>query len=256
MRASRWILDLTALVVLFGAIPSAAQTNPRFDVATVKLSPPPEGNLININLGTFRNGRLTMDNVTLNDAIKFAYELVSDEQLTGPEWNKSIRFDIVGLAPPETPLDQLHLMLQDLLTARLHLVLRRDQKALRYLQLLPSKTGPKLQRAATTAPTNVNPQVRGRIDHPRMSMSGLTSLLSRFERQTIVDRTGLAGLYEVKLEWTPDNALTQNNPDAPLDGRPSLFEAVQEQLGLKLEPGRGPLDILVVEQATKVPGEN
>ncbi|MEP6963053.1 MAG: hypothetical protein ABI995_13320, partial [Acidobacteriota bacterium] len=54
-----------------------AQSAPRFEVATLKLSPPPEGNLININLGTFRNGRFTMNNVTLNDAIKFAYELVS-----------------------------------------------------------------------------------------------------------------------------------------------------------------------------------
>lgn len=232
-----------------------AQPNPTFEVATVKLSPPPEGDLFNINLGTFRNGRLTMDNVTLNDIIKFAYELVSDEQLVGPDWNRSVRFNIVASAPPDTPPDQLRLMLRSLLAERLHLVLRREEKNIRYLGLILNRNGTKLPTSAKEV-SNVNPQIRGRIDHPRMPMSGLASLLSRFERQTIVDRTGLIGVYEVKLEWAPDNALTQNPADTAPDSRPNLFEAVQEQLGLRLEPGRGPLEVLIVEQASKVPEEN
>jgi uncharacterized protein (TIGR03435 family) len=71
----------------------------RFDVATLKLSPPPQGDSFAINLGDFRNGRLAMTNVTLNDSIKFAYELPSDDLLVGPDWNRSVRFDIVALAP-------------------------------------------------------------------------------------------------------------------------------------------------------------
>lgn len=239
--------------------PAAAQSqsNPRFEVATVKLSVPPEGDLIYINLGAFQNGRLTMDNVTLSDAIKFAYELVSDEQLVGTDWNKSVRFDIVALAPPETPPGQLRLMLRALLAERLHLVLRREQKVLRYLELIQGRSGSKLENAAKgMTAANVDPQVRGRIVHNRMSMSLLASLLSRFERQTIVDRTGLTGLYEVKLEWAPDNALMRNDAGSLVESGPNLFEAVQEQLGLRLESARGPLEVLVVEQAAKVPEEN
>jgi uncharacterized protein (TIGR03435 family) len=80
-----------------------------------------------------------------------------------------------------------------------------------------------------------------------MGMQGLATLLSRFERQTIVDMTGLKGLYEVKLEWARD----------PNDGSgPTIYTAVQEQLGLKLEARKGPLDVLVVDQAEKVPTDN
>jgi len=104
----------------------------RFEVATVRLSPPPDCNSININLGTFRNGRLTFNNVTLNDLIKFAYELVSDNQMTVPAWTGMVRFDIETLAAPDTPMPQLRLMTQTLLAERLHLVLRRDEKVLCY----------------------------------------------------------------------------------------------------------------------------
>ena len=95
----------------------------RFEVATVKLSPPPDGNSLNINLGTFRNGRLTFNNVTLNDLIKFAYELVSDNQMTVPAWTGMVRFDVEALAAPDTPMPQLHLMTQTLLAERLQQLL-------------------------------------------------------------------------------------------------------------------------------------
>jgi uncharacterized protein (TIGR03435 family) len=76
-----------------------------------------------------------------------------------------------------------------------------------------------------------------------MTMQLLATLLSRFERQTIVDMTGLAGPYEIKLEW--DTA-----------AGPSIFTAVQEQLGLKLESRKGPLDVLVIDHADQIPGAN
>jgi uncharacterized protein (TIGR03435 family) len=225
-------------------------------VATLKLSPAPPGNLISINLGSFRNGRLTLTNVTLNDAIKFAYELVSDAQLEGPDWTKIIRFDIVAQAPPETPLEQVHAMTRQLLAERLHLVLRHEQKVLPHLALVVGKGGAKLQAAKQDAAPNPGPQVPGSIAHNQMSMAGLVSLLSRFERQTIMDQTGLRGLFEVRLEWAPDNIRPPDDNAGPPPDRPSLFAAVQEQLGLKLESRRGPLEVLIVEQAEKAPETN
>jgi uncharacterized protein (TIGR03435 family) len=249
---------LMAGTILLSTFPSPArpQSYPRFEIATLKLSPPPEGDLININLGTFRNGRLTLTNVTLNDVIKFAYELSSESQLVGPDWNRSVRFDIVALAPPGTPPEQLHRMTQDLLAERLHVVLRKEQRVLRYLALVVGKNGAKLQPAKPDPPPNPGPQIRGRISHNQMSMALLASLLSRFERQTIVDLTGISGLFEVKLDWSPDKALAPEDLSAPPPESPGLFAAVQEQLGLKLESRRGPLEVLIVDQASKVPEGN
>jgi len=229
-----------------------AQDAPRFDVATLKVSPPPQGDSFAINLGDFRNGRLTMTNVTLNDAIKFAYEIPSEDLLVGPDWNSSVRFDVVALAPVATPPEQVHSMVRTLLAERLHLVVRREQRVVPYLALVVGKNGSRMPSAKEDPAPN-GPQVRGRIAHNKMTMALLVSLLSRFERQTIVDVTGLSGSFVVKLEWAPDALLAQDDP--PSD-KPSLFTAVQNQLGLRLESRRGPLAVLIVEQATKVPEEN
>ncbi len=237
--------------------PTLAQpTPPKFEVATLKLSLPPQGDSININLGRFLNGRLTLSNVTLKDAIKFAYELVSDDLIAGPDWNREVRFDIEALAPAGTSLSQIHSMTRELLVERLHLVLRREHKTVRHLALVTGKGGVKLRKAKAEAAANLGPQVRGRIIHNQMPMSMLATLLSRFERQTIIDLTGLDGLFEVKLEWAPDRALQAEDLSGPPPDRPSLFAAVQEQLGLKLEARKGPLAVLVVEQASKTPEVN
>jgi uncharacterized protein (TIGR03435 family) len=230
-----------------------AQPRPEFEVATVKSSPPPSGDTFNINLGTVRNGRLTMTNVSLSDCIKFAYGIVSDDQLSGPDWIKSkeVRFDIVAQAPSDIPRDRILLMLRPLLAERLKLALHHEQKDLSYLGLIVGKNGPKIQPAKPGAAPG-NSTVRGRILANQMPLSVLATLLSRFERETVVDLTGLSGEFGFKLEWTPDDSL------APPDGAaaPSLFTAVQEQLGLKLESRKGPLDVLVVDHAEKVPSEN
>jgi uncharacterized protein (TIGR03435 family) len=245
-------------IALFCAGQLLAQTPPapRFEVATLKLAPPPEGDLININLGNFRSGRLTLSNVTLKDAMKFAYELSSDEQLVAPDWNRTVRFDIEALAPPSTSPQELHRMTQALLAERLHLVLRREQRVVRYLALVAAKGDPKLKVAGKDPVPVQGPQIRGRIKHDQMPMGQLAALLSRFERQTIVDLTELAGLYKIRLEWAPDSNLPAEDLNTPPPERPGLFAALQEQLGLRLEPRRGALEVIVVEQASKVPEAN
>src|SRR5580658_6645549 len=92
------------------AVVSLAQNpaKPEFEVATVKSSPP-TGDVIDINLGTVRNGKVTFANASLSDCLKFAYGIVSDEQISGPDWMKSsaVRFDIVAQPAPDTPREQL-----------------------------------------------------------------------------------------------------------------------------------------------------
>lgn len=232
------------------------QAQPAFDVAVVKQWHPPAGDSFNITLGAPQNGKVTFANATFSDCLKFAYNLVSDEQIAGPDWIKSraVRFDIVGQAPAETPREQLQVMVQTLLAERMKLKVHYEQKTLSHLALVVGKNGPKLLPPNMSGDNSIG---GGRINGNHMSMQLLASMLSRLERQIVVDRTELKGLFEVHLKWTPDN----NSPNAPNsetvpEAGLSLFKAIQEQLGLKLESRKSPLDILVIDQAEKVPTEN
>jgi len=236
---------------ILSALSLTAQTPlPQFDVATVRQSPPPPGNLININIGTLRNGKVTFENASLSDCLKFAYGLVSDDQLAGPDWIKSnaARFDIVAQAPAETTREQITLMMRELLRERLGVETHHEQKVLPHLVLTVAKNGPRLSEPAA----GNNSASAGRIDGNHMSMQGLSMLLSRFERQTVIDMTGLQGDFRLHLEWAPSS--TNAAADAPAG--PSVFSALQEQLGLKLESRKDPIDVLVVDHADQKPTDN
>jgi len=250
MAKSRFpILAIALIAPGIAEAQSPPAARPEFEVATVRRSPPPSGDLIDINLGTVRNGKLTFANASLSDCLKFAWQIVSDDQLSGPDWitSKAVRFDIVAQIPTDTPPDRIRLMLQALLTDRLKLSLHHEQKPLPHLALVIGKNGPKLQPPNGSG---ANPASAGRIAANHMSIQGLAMLLSRFERQTIVDMTGLQGEFAVHLEWTPATAALDNPAGA------SVFTAVQEQLGLKLESRKAPLDVLAVDHAEKIPTEN
>jgi uncharacterized protein (TIGR03435 family) len=213
-----------------------------FEVATVKISPPvPFGTPIGINLGTFRNGTLTMTNVSLAECLQFAYGLSSQEQVAGPDWIKSheTRFDIVAKTSSDASLETARQMLRSLLAERLKLAVRIEPRPFAFAALVQSKRGHKLRDAqpGNTFPGSGSP---GLITGESMPMSVLASLLSRFEGQMVLDRTGLTGRYQLKLQW---------------EGL-SLGSALEDQLGLRLEKRREPLDVIVVERAERMPTEN
>ena len=237
--------------LLLGCVACAAQL-PQFEVATVKPSPPPTGDLININLGRVANGTITFGNASLSDCLKYAYGMVSDEQLRVPDWvkSKAVRFDVVAKAPAGTPADRIPAMLQALLTERFMIVSHFEEKQLSYTALTIGKSGPKLKASTSIGG---GPASRGRIESTRMTMTALARLLSRFERQTVVDQTGLTGEYELKLEWSPDTDLAGGGEPGP---GPSLVTALAEQLGLRLESRKGPLPVLVLDSVRQTPGEN
>ena len=250
MRHGSWRV-LLALAI--SAAPAAAQElAPRFEVATLRVSPPPATESISINLGTFQNGRFTFGNVTLNDAVQFAFDLPSKELLIGIDWSDSVRFDVEAIAPRDTPGAQLRLMVRDLLEERLHLITRAEKRTLRHLALVVGKDGPKMK--AATEPPAPTAQFHGKISHKRMPMRLLASLLSRFEQMLVVDQTGLEGFFDVQLQWIPETGVRATA--APPPELPSLFAAVQEQLGLQLEARRGPLDVVVIQSASREPEPN
>ena len=271
-KASSWaVWAAAAAISLVQSSASRAQSQadgaarPQFEVASLKPGQPLPGDKIYINLGSVSHGTLTLTNTSLADCLKYAFGLTNNDQLSGPDWIKSkmVRFDIVAKAPADTPLDQIRLMLQTLLTQRFLLTLHREQKELSYVALVVGKKGPKLQEAIPDSDASGNKFLIGRIVSNYISTTTLATLLSRFTGQTVLDMTGLTGSYDLKLEWTPENTPVSTAPGheadagASMDGdSPSLFAAVEQQLGLKLEVRKGPVEIIVIDHAEKVPVQN
>jgi uncharacterized protein (TIGR03435 family) len=272
-RARYWAIWAAAAAISLVQSPvSRAQSQangaarPQFEVASLKPGQPLQGDKIYTNLGSVSHGTLTLTNTSLADCLRYAFGLTSNEQLSGPDWikQKVVRFDIVAKASADTPLDQIRLMLQTLLTERFRLALHREQKELSYVALVIGKKGPKLQEAIPDSDASGNKFLIGRIVSNHISMNTLATVISRFTGQTVLDMTGLTGSYDLKLEWTPESTPASTAPGrgadagASVDGDsgPSLFAAVEQQLGLKLEVRKGPVEIIVIDHAERVPAQN
>jgi uncharacterized protein (TIGR03435 family) len=254
---------VAALVMLAVISPRALRgqsSNPviekAFDVASLKAAPPPSGR-ITVDLGNSLRGRLTLTNVTLSECLRFAFKIYTDDQIAGPDWIKDhqILFNIVAQAPSDTPRDKLREMAVALLTERFRLRLHREVRELRYLRLVEDKGGSKMSETKEDAPAAAEIVRPGRIIYRRVSGQTLAVLLTRFTQQPIVDMTGLKGEYDVNLQWMPDvaKAIPAAEPDGIMDAAPSLFAAVREQLGLRLEATKGPMNMVVVDHAERVP---
>jgi uncharacterized protein (TIGR03435 family) len=231
----------------------AAAQLPAFDVASVK----PEqitADLYFANLGRIAHGELTMANVTLSEAVRFAWGINNDAQVAGPDWikDKAVRFKIDAKAPPDTPRPQILLMLQTLLTERFQLKTHTEQREIAHLELAPGRKELKIHPAVAGSDGSHNRNGYGHIVSNGMTMEVLTTILSRFLRQPILDRTGLDGAYAIDLTWAPEPRTPEEPPPDPAAG-PSIYAAVQEQLGLRLESRKTPLPVIVVDRAERVP---
>jgi bla regulator protein blaR1 len=244
-----------------------AQTNkaPAFEVASIKPGDPSaRGTRVMVAPG----GRFTASNVNLKFLIQYAYG-VRDFQIMGaPGWAGSDRYEISAKPEEErenTSQDQLKLMMQALLADRFKLTFHRETKELPVYGLVAGKNGPKLQQSAVENRPELR-MGRGLISAKGVSMEMLANQLAQQLGRSVIDQTGLKGQYDIKLEWTPDTSERRGMGDgdvrapsdaaaAPDPAGPSIFTAVQEQLGLKLEGQKGPVDILVIDHVEK-PSEN
>lgn len=243
---------MIALLVAGGFVIAGAQT---FEVASVKIPPPHViGQPYDITIADIQNDTITFTNASLADCIRYAYSLSSNLQLSAPDWAKSseARYNIVAKTAPGTKRDQIPKMMQALLSDRFKLVIHHEQRVLNYYGLVVAKGGPKLHEPTAgpaTIPAGINGQLR--IVSNRMSISEVVSQLSRYMRALVVDETALAGEFEVKLVWTPDDRPVPEDQKGA-----SVFAAVEEQLGLRLVSRKGPMEVMVVDRAEKIPTEN
>ena len=263
MPLSRMFLLLTAVLIAPIAQAQTAQTADQaaqpltFEVATIK----PHGQGAGWRLQPTPDG-YTASNVSLLKLVGQAYGIFDPKLLTGgPPWIDKDKFDLEAkFDPSEIPnakdltYRQRSDMLRAVLADRFHLKGHFETKEFPVFNLVIAKGGPKLQQAK---PENIDDNGIGITCHVTRQLSGvtqrrgctvasLTDLLLYNTGRTVIDKTGLTGHYDFELHWTPEDA----TPAQALQySGPSIFTAVQEQLGLKLEPATDPLDILVIDSA-------
>ena len=244
MTLSKFVLVLS---ILFATRPAHAQTStPTFEVATIKpAAPSPDGHT-HINYPP--DDRFSATNITLLALMQWAYSMPEKQILDGPPWLSSTRFDFQAKADNGDQIKSLsseqvselkRRMVQALLADRFHLKLHEETRTLSAYDLVLAKGGSKLQ------PTQSNSKSIG-TSRTYFNGQGLTMTLiaeefSKITGRVVVDKTGLTGRYDLKLQWSPDDAPATDN------SAPSLFTAIQEQLGLKLEPAKEPAPVLVID---------
>lgn len=214
-----------------------------FDVATIKPAGPDEAG---ISGEDGRNGLLKMWNVSLKRCIRYAYKVPEDQILGGPKWIGEVGYDIVAKTDHQAGEPELLTMLQPLLRDRFRLQLHRETRMVPGYTLTVAKGGIKANLSDPTRHSGGNGG-RGFIDATGSQLSALTIRLSALLGRPVIDMTGDTRKFDLHLRWTPDDA--QTGPDSAAPDGPSLFTALQEQLGLKLESGKVSADVLVVDHA-------
>ena len=274
----------TAMPVLYGQESSTAVTKSPAETTTVKL---PVFDVVSVRQNksgtdTFRL-RSTPDGISVENSsllmlIRQAYAMMNsldDKFLRVPDWASTERYDIQAKVDPsdiaELPkLDatQRGLMLQALLADRFKLVTHREVQEQPVYALVIAKNGLKLteSKAGDTHPDgaevhgNKRPNAihmsRGHLVAQTISMPNMEIVLTQIMGRTVLDKTGLKGNYDVTLNWAPDDGQpTLLNGVPQEETRPSIFTALQEQLGLKLESQKAPVEVLVIDHVER-PSEN
>jgi len=259
----------------------ALQTPPTFEVASIKTNR--SGDRAQ-RLQPSPGGRLTVTNVSLRGLVRFAYEMLDVQVVGGPSWFAIDRFDIAAKAEGDPPAGEMRLMLRELLAERFKLRVHTENREQPVYALVMARSdkrlGPSLRKAQTDCvpvagvgvPFDPNspcwppggfgpapgvPITAGRLAFRGLTLDGFARSLSPLVQRVVIDRTGLAGAYDAEFDASAELPPPPPPPGSgipnPFDPRnmPSLFTILPEQLGLKLEPARETIDILVIDSAEK-----
>jgi len=265
-----------AAFILLWALPVFCQTPPAplsFEVAELKAN---HSSDLNYAVDFGKGGRLIVRNVPLKYLISEGYHVRPEAVSGAPGWSESERFDVVAKAPPTTSEDDLRRMLVALLQERLKLATHTEQKVMPVYALVVGKNGPKNLKESEPARAAEDRCVSGPPPTPgdrelvcrHTSMAALADAMPRvvrgFIQLPVVDQTGIQGSYEFKLDFTPANRLDGvgrggdggKSGTAPLGSGLSIFDALQAQLGLKLESKKLPMPVIIIDHVERTPTEN
>lgn len=242
-----------------------------FEVVSIKRMPPPDGSPRSVGLsggpGSDDPERLRGHNLSLGNILVRAYGIFHF-QLSAPKWIEDERYEFIAKVPSGATEQQVPPMLRDMLAHRFKLKAHHETRQVNVYRLVTDHHGPRFSPAKPVGavrsthavdrdgfpiPSAEHPETMTAMTggHPhmtavRMSMRELAAWLSSQIEYPVVDSTGLKGEYDFRLTWAPPSD----------DDGPTLFEAVRQQLGLKLVPGKGPLDVLVVDHIERTPTAN
>jgi uncharacterized protein (TIGR03435 family) len=232
----------------------AQSPQPAFEAASVKPSTPQSVRMFDGMLagGTVRNpGMISYSRATLDDLLVRAFDLADREQISGPAWLGTEPYDIYAKTPPGTTTDQLRAMMRGLLEERFKVTVHHATKDFPVYELVTAKNGAKLKDAVEGAPPETKegfPSLpagrpgmsvnftggRARLAAHREPLSALAGILRHSAGRQILDKTGLTGKYDFTLEFSTRGLTIEDDP------LPSLSDALQQQLGLKLEDKKAP----------------
>ena len=264
----RRTLLVTVAVMMAGAAGSSqSPASPQFEVASVRrnVSGDADG-----SIGPRPNGRFVVSNVPLRFILQVSYELPAFRVVSGPDWIDAERYDIQGKAAGVATNAELYAMMRALLGERFKLKTHTDTRPVAGFALVRARQdgrlGPQLSPHPEPCPAQSAQadadrgglsrcgRMSGSDRVIRMSarpMTDLAMLLSRRLARPVVDRTGLTGLFDVRLEWTEDARSSAPLTQAPAGDGVSVFTALQEQLGLKLQSERVATEFMVIDHVER-----
>ena len=250
-----------AVILAFGGVMAmsahvAGQAPPAFEVASVKVNDSGAGGSSSQQRP---NGTFDMTNVRLTAMIAYAYDVRPRQLVGGPDWINNDRFDVRAKAPEQAPGREIPAMLRALLAERFRLVTHTQTIEQPIYALVfarrDGQLGPGIWLSTRDCsivqarPCGVNTTGDGRgtsMQAQAISLTELAGALTGAVDRVVVDRTGRDGAFDVDLRFTQDG-----KPGGVAGDAPSIFAALQEQLGLKLEPSRGPVDVLVIDSVER-----
>jgi len=265
-------ISALALPIVIGIVNAQDAAPLKFEVATIKPSKSSGGKG---GLEILPGGGLKIGGVTLRHLITFAYDIPENRVTGGPHWLGSETYDIVAkaeradsaddrpttvVAPGTAAWDRVRRRVQALLAERFALVIHKDSKDGPAYALVVTKNGPKLKESQDQGnPRTMRLRSAGRIDAQRGTMHMLAALLTNWLGRPVLDRTGLTGTYDYTVEYAQDHGPVGGGTpsEVPADATPanfsgpSIFIALQEQLGLKLESIRAAVETIVIDRAER-----
>jgi uncharacterized protein (TIGR03435 family) len=278
------IAGVILLLAAAYAMYAQSATPPRFEVASIKLDVThPRRHVVRP-----LPGGLHVENASVRLLMLNAYGLQPFQIAGGPDWTNSDGYNIEAKAAGNASQRQVFLMLQSLLEDRFHLKVHRETKELPAYALIAAKNGFKLPPPKEGSCVNPDPDAPnwsgGRMTPPgqgatplaqcgsivvslmpsgarmqggKIAMPELIRMLSMALGSAVIDKTGFTGLFDVRLDFLPDEITAElpPPPSPPDDAGPSILNAIQEQLGLKLESTKGPVEVLVIDHIER-PAEN
>ena len=256
---TRLRLAVVAVVILGARVLGQAQQPnvataalPTFDAASVKTPDPRTPPILDLR---FYPNRFVAMRMTLSNLIEQAYDILPREVVGGPEWVRAERFDVTATTASDVSLAQMKLMLQALLADRFQLQLERETTTGTVYRL----TAPSPRNIRTPAKADERPMIytiredgKGALgyayDGHNATMTAFALILSQHVKAPVADETKLGGSYDFRVNWALDEAFGGLEPDP---NRPTIFTALERDLGLKLVPDRGPVTVRVIRRVAK-----